>query len=59
MKPQSRDSYQPRESDVHSKRWIRGGLESKPGGSCLGGEGDERSVRTVCNGRVGSHESIQ
>ena len=58
MKPQSRDSYQPRESDVHSKRWIRGGLESKPGGKCLGGDGGESSVNIVCKGRVGSQESI-
>ena len=59
MKPQSRDSYQPRESDVHSKRWVRGGLGSRPGGKYLGGEGDARSVRMVCNGRIGSQESIQ
>ena len=59
MKPQSKDSYQPRESDVHSKRWIRGGLGSNPGGNCLGGEGNERSVKMVCKGRVGSQESIQ
>ena len=59
MKPQSRDSYQPRESDVHSKRCIRGGLGSKPGGNCLGGDGNDKSVRMVCNGKVGSQESIQ
>ena len=59
MKPQSRDSYQPSESDVHSKRCTRGELGSKPGGNFFGGDGDERSVRMVCSGRVGSQESIQ
>ena len=59
MKPQSKDSYHPRESDVHSKRWVRGGLGSRPGGNCLGGEGVERRVRIVCKGKVGSQESIQ
>ena len=59
MKPQSKDSYQPSESGVHSKRWTRGGLGSRPRGSSLGGEGNERIVRMVCKGRVGSQESIQ
>lgn len=59
MKPQSKDSYQPRESDVHSKRWTRGGVGSRLGGNSSGGEGDDRSVRIVCKGSVGSQESIQ
>lgn len=59
MKPQRRDSYQPRESGVHSNRWTRGGVGSRPGGISLGGEGDDRSVKMVCKGRVGSQESIQ
>ena len=59
MKPHSRDSYHPRESGVHSKRWTRGGLGSRPGGNCLGGEGHDRRVSIVCNGSVGSQESIQ
>ena len=58
MKPQSRDSYQPRESEVHSKRWILAGLGSRPGGNCLGGDENDKSVRIVCNGKVGSQESI-
>ena len=59
MKPHSRDSYHPRESGVHSKRWTRGGLGSRPGGNSFGGEGDDRIVSIVCNGSVGSQESIQ
>ena len=59
MKPQSSDSYQPRESGVHSNRCTRGGLGSRSRGSSLSGGGDERSVRMVCKGRVGSQESIQ
>lgn len=57
----SRDSYQPRESGDHSKRWIRGGEGSMVVGKDFGGAllgALERSVRMVCSGRDGSHESI-
>lgn len=59
MKPQRRDSYQPRESGVHSKRWTRGGVGSSPGGIERGGDEEESRVSMVCRGRVGSQESIQ
>lgn len=58
MAPQRRDSYQPRESGVHSKEEMRGGEGSMGGGRDGGGVGVEISVRMVCRGRVGSQDSI-
>ena len=58
MKPQSRDSYQPRDSGVHSNKWMRGADGSIVYGRDDGGEVDERSVIIVCSGREGSQESI-
>ena len=74
MKPQSRDSYQPRDIGDHSNRWIRGGEGSIAEGRWRGIEGvfgavrvgddwlgvvvEARSVRMVCRGSEGSQESI-
>jgi hypothetical protein len=61
MKLQRRDSYQPRESVDHSKRWMRGAERSIVGGRISGGVPEgllDKSVRIVWRGRVGSQESI-
>ena len=58
MKPQSRDSYQPKERGVHSKRWIRGGEGSIVEGRVVGGDVDESRVRIVWSGKEGSQVSI-
>ena len=59
MKPQSKDSYHPRLSGVHSKRWTLGGEGSIVEGRLFGGVEEERRVSTVWSGRVGSQLSIQ
>ena len=60
MKLQSKDSYQPRESGDHSKRWMRAGDGSMEEGRFVGGvvvSVLERRVSIVWRGRVCSHES--
>lgn len=64
MKPHNNDSYQPSARGVQENRCIRGGDGSIAGGRVLGGmpvevfDEDSRRVKTVCKGRVGSHDSI-
>ena len=59
IKPQRRDSYQPRLMVVHSKECTRGGEASIASGRSGGGFEYDRRVRTVCRGRFGSQVSTQ
>ncbi len=59
MKPHRRDSYQPRLSGDHSKKWVRGGVGSIVDGSFLGGDREESRLRMVWRGKLGSQLSIQ